>query len=485
MIHHTTRTHRLKFRIPRAAALLLVALVVLLTSCAPKVTGALPNFAYDPATPTEPPARPELTLEEDDRILVLSPHPDDEVLATGGLVQEALARGIPVEVVFYTNGDNNEFAYLFYRKAFTLEPGQAISSGQTRALEALQAGRQLGLNIRDEMFLGYPDFGTLEIWKSRWGDAEPFRSMFTEQNAVPYWFAQTPDAPYVGESILTDLETALLDFKPTKVFVSHPADTNPDHAALNLFARTALWDTQDVIQPEVYSFLTHYGDWPQPRGLLYDAPHEPPAKFDEEGRWVTFPLTPEEARKKLDALKKHDTQYSASKDYLESYLRSNELFDPVKDIPLAPETEGVLLLPSGTGVPAGSELPVGAWTDDAERRVRVEGDDLVFTVTLDAAASADVETELYAFGYRADRPFGEMPKIHVTADRSGHKVFERRQGMPADSVNVTPGPGQMEVRIPLALLGNPERLFFSADAKAGGAPLDILPWVALDLSPTD
>ena len=331
----------------------------------------------------------------------------------------------------------------------------------------MQAGRQLGLNIRDEVFLGYPDFGTLEIWKSRWGDAEPFRSMFTEQNAVPYWFAQTPDAPYVGESILTDLETALLDFKPTKVFVSHPADTNPDHAALNLFARTALWDMKDVIQPEVYSFLTHYGDWPQPRGLLYDAPHEPPAKFDEAGRWLTFPLTPEEARKKLDALKKHDTQYTASKEYLESYLRSNELFDPVKDIPLAPETEGVLLLPSGTGVAAGFDMPEGAWPDDAERRVRVEGDDLVFTVALDAASSADVETELYAFGYRADRPFGEMPKIHVAADRSGHKVFERRQGMPADSVNVTHGPGQIEVRIPLALLGDPERLFFSANAKAG------------------
>ena len=47
-------------------------------------------------------------------------------------------------------------------------------------------------------------------------------------------------------------------------------------------------------------------------------------------------MTPEEARKKLDALKKHDTQYTASKDYLESYLRSNELFDPVKDIPRLP-----------------------------------------------------------------------------------------------------------------------------------------------------
>ena len=481
MIHHTTRTHNLKFRIPRAAALLLVALAVLLTSCAPKVTGALPNFVYDPATPAEPSARPELTLEEDDRILVLSPHPDDEVLATGGIVQEALARGIPVEVVFYTNGDNNEFAYLFYRKAFTLEPGQAISSGQTRALEALQAGRQLGLNIRDEVFLGYPDFGTLEIWKSRWGDAEPFRSMFTEQNAVPYWFAQTPDAPYVGESILTDLKTALLDFKPTKVFVSHPADTNPDHTALNLFARTALWDLKDVIQPEVYSFLTHYGDWPQPRGLLYDAPHEPPAKFDEAGRWQVFPLTAEEARKKLDALKKHDTQYTASREYLESYLRSNELFDPVKDIPLTPGTDGVLLLPSGTGVPAGSTLPENAWTDGAERRVRVEGDELVFTVATDPASSAEVTTSFDAFGYRADRSFGEMPKLHITADRSSHKVTDKRESLPDDAVQVTRAPGRIEVRIPLALLGDPERLFFTAEAKAGDARLDVLPWVALDL----
>ena len=52
--------------------------------------------------------------------------------------------GIPVEVVFYTNGDNNEFAYLFYRKAFTLEPGQAITSGQTRALEGVASRAPVG-----------------------------------------------------------------------------------------------------------------------------------------------------------------------------------------------------------------------------------------------------------------------------------------------------------------------------------------------------
>jgi hypothetical protein len=126
-------------------------------------------------------------------------------------------------------------------------------------------------------------------------------------------------------------------------------------------------------------------------------------------------------------------------------------------------------------------LPEGAWTDGAQRRVRLDGDTLVFTVTLDPASTGNVSTDLYAMGYRGDRPFGEMPKIRVSADASSQKVTERRQNLPDDSVQVTRSPGQIEVRMPLALLGDPERLFFTAEAKAGSAALDILPWVALDL----
>ncbi|TMQ55341.1 MAG: hypothetical protein E6K72_06525, partial [Candidatus Eisenbacteria bacterium] len=40
------------------------------------------------------------------RILVLAPHPDDESLAVGGLVQRALARGIDPQLVFVTDGEN-------------------------------------------------------------------------------------------------------------------------------------------------------------------------------------------------------------------------------------------------------------------------------------------------------------------------------------------------------------------------------------------
>jgi LmbE family N-acetylglucosaminyl deacetylase len=469
----------------RSIALLLLLLAVILTGCAHEVPGAGPNFVYDPKAPSSPPVRPELTLKDDDRILVLAPHPDDEVLAAGGLVQQAIAKGLPVKVVFLTNGDNNEFAFLFFSKAFTLDAKSAVYAGQTRAFEALRAGRELGLEGSEETFLGYPDFGTLEMWKNRWGDAEAFRSMFSEQNQVPYWFAHTPDAPYKGESVLSDLTEILADFKPTKVFVSHPADTNPDHIAYDLYLRTALWDLKDKVKADVYSYLTHYGQWPQPRGLLFDAPLEPPAKLDEAGRWVVLPLEPDQVKKKLEAIKRHKTQYGASKAYLDSYMRANELFDPIKDIPLAPGTEGVLLLPSGTGGPAGSALPEGAAPDGADRRVRVEGNELVFTLALKSGSAADVETDLSAFGYRSDRPFGEMPKIAVATKGSGHKVTEKGKALPADSVKVSRSPGQVEVRIPLDLLQQPEKVFLTAKASAGKTPLDVLPWVVLDLGGAD
>ena len=465
-----------------AIALLLLGAAFTLAACAPAVTGAAPKFVYNPAAPTTPPERPVLSLKDDDRILVLAPHPDDEVLATGGVIQQALAQGLPVQVVFLTNGDNNEFAYLFFRKAFTLDPSSALDAGATRTFEALRAARELGLKAKDESFLGYPDFGTLRIWLNRWGDREAFRSMFTEQNAVPYWFAQTPDAPYKGEAILADLKQVLIDFKPTKVFVSHPADTNPDHESYYLFLRTALWDLKDEVKAEVYPYLTHYGEWPQPRGLLMNAPHEPPAKFDEPGRWLVLPLEPTQVQKKLDAIKRHKTQYEASKVYLESYIRANELFDTVKDIPLTASSPSAIILPSGTGISGAAPAPPEAYTDGAARRVRLDGDALVFSFELGQPSASGVKAQTNVMGYRGDRSFAEMPKLYLDIKGANYKVYERRQRIPDESVKVSSTSTLTEVRIPLKLLGDPERVFVAAYTAAGDAPLDAMPWVVLDLT---
>ena len=51
-----------------------------------------------------------LALTPSDRLLVLVPHPDDESVATGGLLQHATAVGAKALVVFFTEGDNNPWA---------------------------------------------------------------------------------------------------------------------------------------------------------------------------------------------------------------------------------------------------------------------------------------------------------------------------------------------------------------------------------------
>ncbi len=40
-----------------------------------------------------------------ERILIFAPHPDDELLGNGGLIQDAKNRGDEVIVVLMTNGD--------------------------------------------------------------------------------------------------------------------------------------------------------------------------------------------------------------------------------------------------------------------------------------------------------------------------------------------------------------------------------------------
>ncbi len=480
----STQRHLYRFYPQRAArwfaAFMLLLVAVISAGCAGEVPGASPQFLYDPAAPASPPDRPELTLADDDRILVLAPHPDDEILATGGLVQQALARGLPVQVVFLTNGDNNEFAFLFFSKAFTLDARAAVYAGQVRALEALRAGRELGLETSNETFLGYPDFGTLEMWLNRWGDdREAFRSMFSEQNKVPYWFARTPDAPYKGESLLAEITEVLSDFKPTKVFVSHPADKNPDHVALYLFLRTALWDLAGEVQVDVYAYITHYGEWPQPRGLLFDAPHEPPAQFDEPGRWVVLPLEPDQVKTKLEAMKRHKTQYGAARPYLESFMRANELFDRMKDINLSAGASSAVILPSGTGFVGAQPAPDAAATG-IPRQVQIEGDDLVFSFDLSQQPGA-ASVEMHVMGHRSDRPFVEMPKLAIHVKGSSHQVSERKQRQPADSVRVASTQAMIEVRIPRDLLGDPERLHFNATIRPGQGPVDTMPWVAITL----
>ncbi|MDE2028642.1 MAG: PIG-L family deacetylase, partial [Candidatus Omnitrophica bacterium] len=265
----------------------------------------------------------KLTLSPTDRILVLAPHPDDEVLGTAGVIQQAVAMKLPVKIVFLTNGDANEWSFLLYRRHPVVFPRAMEAMGLVRHDEAVNADRILGVDRKDLVFLGYPDFGTLNMWYYHWGKRPPFRSLTTHAAAVPYKIAYDYGAPYKGESVLQDLRTILKDFKPTKIFVSHPADHNGDHLAFYLYLRVAMWEEGMDDSIPVYTYLVHYLGWPKPKGFHPEKDLVPPEALKDNEHWLQYHLSVAQFENKEKALQAHKSQYFSSPRYLMSFIKFN------------------------------------------------------------------------------------------------------------------------------------------------------------------
>ena len=428
----------------------------------------------------------ELSISDKDRVLVLAPHPDDEVLACGGVIQKAVELGIPVKVVFLTYGDSNQWSFIVYRKRPAIIPKAVRAMGMVRHDEAIEADKTLGLTPDQLIFLGYPDFRTLNIWYSRWGDAAPEKSMLTEVRAVPYMNAYRPGAPYKGEEILKDLKSILLEFKPTKIFLSHPGDFNPDHRALYLFTRVALWDLGAALNPGIYPYLIHYRNWPKPKGLNADKVLIPPQIFERQVKWLAYSMSSESVERNLRALKKHKSQYTASAKFLTSFIRTNELFGDFPYVALDNKRPASDLLINRSDL--FEELPEELIKEEEENFVGLDNhslyiDDgaLVILVKLSHNLREKTGVSIYVFGYRAERPFAEMPKIHVKLGLTGHKVYDGLKLLPGNSIKITRSGKALTFRIPFDLLENPDRLLTSGRTYFEDVPLDWVSWRVLKI----
>ena len=452
------------------------ALALSFLGCRPPRVGQAPDW-------------PPITFTSTDRVLILAPHPDDEVLGCGGIIQQAVPMRIPVRVVFFTYGDNNQWSFLVYRKHLVLTPIAVRRMGLVRHDEAVAAAHVLGLSDKDLTFFGYPDFGTLPIWNEHWGERPPFQSMLTRVRAVPYANALRPGAPYKGEEVLRDLEQVLRQFQPTKVFVSHPGDHMPDHAALYLFTRVALWDLAKEMSPELYAYLLHFRHWPLPRGFRPSEPLEPPRPFREPIVWRSHPLRPGEVERKRSAITAHRTQYRSSAQYLLSFIRPNELFGDFPSLPLSFSASPVPLSADGHRAGSGPSRAPEQLTDEEraafvgveERLLRLEGQELVMSMRFSRPFAAAVGASIFIFGYRGDRPFGQMPKIHVRLGRLGIDATDQGRPLPKDTVIVHRGLKDITVRLPLSILGAPEKILTSARTYLGEVPLDWVSWRILEL----
>jgi LmbE family N-acetylglucosaminyl deacetylase len=316
--------HRQRWRFPRLlrARAVWVGLIVLVVSAAQ-------YECYVACSDSPPEAYPVLALDGYERLLVVSPHCDDEALGAGGLIQAALREGLGVRVVIATAGDG-------YRRATMAEFGRAlpgpadfIAMGELRQQESLEALARLGLNTSDVVFLTYPENGLSALWWDCWEEDCPYRSPYSGFEVNPYSRAFHPGTLYDGQALLQDLRDILAADRPDLIVMPHPNDEHTDHRALSAFVSLAveLERAEDAaFQPQMLGYLVHYGLYPQPFDSKPGTFLIPPRRLEPIGEWLVWRLSDEELTAKREAVEAYRSQQRVLGYFLNSFVRQNELF---------------------------------------------------------------------------------------------------------------------------------------------------------------
>ncbi len=116
------------------------------------------------------------------RILVLSPHPDDEAIGCGGTLRKHIIDGDKVQVIFLTSGERG---------------GHGMSEEETKRVREREAKDAAAI-------LGYESF---EFWRIPNGKLR------------------------VTKSTVERLQVKLKDWRPDFIYVTHDKEMHPEHRA--------------------------------------------------------------------------------------------------------------------------------------------------------------------------------------------------------------------------------------------------------------
>lgn len=260
-----------------------------------------------------------------ERVLILSPHPDDETLCCGGYISRAQAQGAEVYLAWVTAGDGFEIDAAVTER--TLHPGPAglRELAGRRQQEARAAAQTLGVPAGHLTFLGYPD-GGLTAMTTR-NQVQPYRSPHSEASAVYLSGVQTPGAPFTGQALEQDLSRLLDRIQPTRVLAPAPQDHHGDHHTLGVLVGRLL--TRRGGESRLSYWVVHGGlEWPLPKGE-HPALTLQPAPLARSLPWTRLGLSPQEQARKRSAMQAYRTQTAVLGRFMAAFDRRNELLSPL------------------------------------------------------------------------------------------------------------------------------------------------------------
>jgi len=219
-----------------------------------------------------------------ERLLLLAPHPDDETLAAGALLQRTLAHGGRALVVLATDGDNNPWTQRLVERRIRIGPVDSARFGQRRRAEALAALAELGLSETDAVFLGLPD------------------------QAIT-------DLVIAGDQAAAErLADVFRSWQATLLVLPSLYDLHPDHSALAVLTRLALERAAPGPAPQVLSYIVH-----KTRGM-----NVPPAADAPEV--ACLEPTAKEMAGKRRAILRHATQLTVHRRKFLAFAGRPEVF---------------------------------------------------------------------------------------------------------------------------------------------------------------
>jgi LmbE family N-acetylglucosaminyl deacetylase len=279
----------------------------------------------------------ELAVPAHLRLLVFAPHPDDETLAAGGLIQRVLATGGQVRVVFVTNGDGYVDGVRREVNRVHTSTQDFIQYGERRHEEALQALTRLGIATSNGLFLGFPDDGIDDLWAGHWSPRRPYTSPYTRFDRPSYKESLSRQVEYAGTDLEDEITRTLRDFRPDWVLLPDPRDRHPDHCTTGVFVLDALRQLRadggtQFSHTRALTYLVHYPDYPASPAWVREIAGAGVGGSATAGRalsatrWLNLPLAPGELARKREALGAYQSQVLVMQPFLKQFLAGSELF---------------------------------------------------------------------------------------------------------------------------------------------------------------